>query len=794
MRIGCDNEPTAEALAHALEAKRSGVHWMARCPAHEDRTPSLSISRGRNGRTLVLCHAHCPQTAVLDALRDRNLWPPPKTNGRDRMNGSRRIVATYEYLDEAGTLLYQVCRYAPKDFRQRRTPGPDDPPHKIRDGWVWSVQGVRVVPYKLPELLEAIANQHPVYIVEGEKDTDNLTKLNIAATCNAGGVGKWRHEHALFLTGADVILIPDNDDAGRVHMQAVARSLAGIANRIRVVDLPNLPAKGDVSDWIAAGGTAERLWNLTEDRQDWQPDGSTVDPEEEPSTREISDSALARGFAKLHENNLRFVAFWGRWMRFDGERWVVDETRHAFDLVHDYCRDAAARTPVEKKRDQLKAARKVAAVHTLAQADRRLAAAADAWDPDVDVFNEERRKDLVATINLATGERSKPRPQDYITKTAGTHSDPNMPTPLWTAFLQRVTHGDGELQAYLQRVCGYCLTGRIQEHVLFFLYGTGANGKTVFINTISGIMGEYAITAPMDLFMATRNEQHPTGLAYLRAARLVVATETDAGERWSEAKIKRLTGGDKITARFMRGDFFEYAPQFKIMIAGNHVPALRTVDEAMRRRIHLIPFTVTIPPEQRDKHLPEKLKAEWPGILAWCVAGCALWRARGLAPPTAVTAATAAYLQAEDSFAQWLDECCERKDFALETTDELYASFKAWLEKAGEVPPSMKRFSMMMAEHKFEKDLHPKTRKSCFKGVRLLRPNYTEDPRSGRWLSLSAKGFEGICLFWTYSSNGFPAPLMSISIHSFETLLYIHKGNPFGSLRPSGNRDFCSAP
>lgn len=335
------------------------------------------------------------------------------------------------------------------------------------------------------------------------------------------------------------------------------------------------------------------------------------------------------------------------------------------------------------------------------------------------------------TLNLLTGERYTPRPEDCITKIAGTWYGRDVETPLWNGFLDRVTNGDKDLRNYLKRVCGYCLTGDTREHVLFFLYGTGANGKTVFINTIAGILGEYAVTAPMDLFLATRNEQHPTGLAHLRAARLVVATETDGGGHWSEAKIKRLTGGDKIAARYMRGDFFEYTPQFKIMIAGNHVPALRHVDEAIRRRLHLIPFTVTIPPKERDDRLLKKLKPEWPGILAWAVGGSLEWRKHRLCPPEAVTRATTDYLETEDSFAQWLDECCERMEWAFEPTAKLYASFRIWSEKTGEHPPTMKRFVTTMQERGIDPKRQGGTGQRGFEGVRLKRQDYSDDPRFG---------------------------------------------------------------
>ena len=172
--------------------------------------------------------------------------------------------------------------------------------------------------------------------------------------------------------------------------------------------------------------------------------------------------------------------------------------------------------------------------------------------------------------------------------------------PIWLQFLAEITGGDQNLQDFLQRMFGYALTGVTTEHALFFLYGTGGNGKSVFINTISGILAEYHKPAPIETFTASQSERHPTDLAGLRGARCVTAVETEEGRRWAESKIKALTGGDRISARFMRQDFFEYVPQFKLIIAGNHKPGLSSVDEAIRRRFNLIPFTVTIPPEKRD--------------------------------------------------------------------------------------------------------------------------------------------------------------------------------------------------
>jgi putative DNA primase/helicase len=255
---------------------------------------------------------------------------------------------------------------------------------------------------------------------------------------------------------------------------------------------------------------------------------------------------------------------------------------------------------------------------------------------------------------------------------------PSGSCPLFLEFLATITDCNADLIGYLQRALGYTLTGDIREHAMFFLYGTGANGKSVLVSTISGILGNYHKTAPIETFTVTGVPSHPTDLAGLMGARLVAAVETEEGRRWAESKIKALTGGDQISARFMRQDFFEFTPCFKLVIARNHKPGLRSVDEAIRRRLHLVPFAVTIPPENRDKDLASKLKAEWPGILQWMIEGCLEWQARGLNPPKAVTDATTAYLEAEDAISTWIDDRCELKASYWTSSAALFASWKSW--------------------------------------------------------------------------------------------------------------------
>ena len=288
----------------------------------------------------------------------------------------------------------------------------------------------------------------------------------------------------------------------------------------------------------------------------------------------------------------------------------------------------------------------------------------------------------MATFDLGTGKSYAPRPSDYITKvTACPCAPPGTPHPVWTAFLERVAL-DPELRAFLQRFIGYCLTGLTSEHKFVFSYGTGANGKSTFINTIAAILGDYATVADVGTFIAAATERHPTDVAKLHGYRLVVAQETEKGRRWDETKIKTMTGGDKMTARFMRCDFFDFVPKFKLWIVGNHKPRLDNVDEAMRRRMLLVPFMVQIPAEERDPDLSAKLKAEWPAILRWALDGCAEWQRIGLAAPKIVTDATDEYFDDQDLIKQWIeDRLQDGGPSAFTPLSQLFAAWKLWCDE-----------------------------------------------------------------------------------------------------------------
>ena len=288
----------------------------------------------------------------------------------------------------------------------------------------------------------------------------------------------------------------------------------------------------------------------------------------------------------------------------------------------------------------------------------------------------------------------------FVTKSTSVAPAPGAPAA-WLAFLDEATGGDTEFQRYLKQICGYCLTGDTSEHALFFIYGPGGNGKSVFLNTITAIMGSYAITAPVDIFLSGKVDRHPTELAMLRGARLVAVSETEEGRPWKESLVKQLTGGDRVTARFLYKEFFSYNPQFKLVIIGNHKPRLLNVDEAMRRRLHILPFTHT--PANPDKHLEEKLRAEYPQILSWMIEGMKDWKANGLCTPAVVRSATDEYFASQDLFGQWLDENCEMIPGQDTAATVLFNNWKFFAEKRGEHPGSMPGFADNLTKRGFTK-------------------------------------------------------------------------------------------
>lgn len=406
---------------------------------------------------------------------------------------------------------------------------------------------------------------------------------------------------------------------------------------------------------------------------------------------EVSEDTIALAFTARHGGTLLFDNNVGCWFRWTGAFWEMDETNLAFDYAR-----ALARTHGAGERALGRAAT-AAGVERFARADRTHSVTSSIWDCDPLLLGTPG-----GTVDLKTGVMRAPNPDDRITKQTGVAPDRGDPVR-WLQFLDESLDGDRDLIEFLQLWSGYCLTGLTSAHALLFIYGPGGNGKSVFLNTLLNILGTYGAVAAMETFTASRNDRHSTELAMLRGARLVTASETEEGRAWAEAKIKSMTGGDPITARFMRQDNFTFRPQFKLTIAGNHAPSLRTVDEAMRRRFNIAPFILK--PANPDHQLEEKLKAEYPQILAWMIRGARNFLASGLTRPAAVAAATDEYFSEQDVFGQWFEERCEVTQGRILICADAYADWSIFARSHGEEPGSLKSFGMHMGRKGFKSAL-----------------------------------------------------------------------------------------
>ena len=729
-----------EQLARAIGAKPDGRDF--HCPgsghANGDRDGSLSINR-KDGRTVAYCHG-CglkatpvqvagqiwgvtPNDAAKRLVSELGITTAVQANGTHG-SGLGELVATYDYTDEQGEYLFSARRFAfPKDFRQGRRQGPG--------GWAHGIKDVRRVLYRLPEVVEGVTANLWILVVEGEKDADALAQRELIGTCSPMGAGKWKREYSESLRGARVCILPDNDDPGRKHGQAVGQALHGIASEVRVLELPGVPDKGgDVSDWFGAGGTTEEFQQLVRDAPVWEPKVATVVATSSQEGRHLTDLGNAERLVRLHGDRIRYVREWGTWLVWDGTRWAKDRTGEVERLAQATVRemhkealglkDRAQSEGLSKHAYQSEREARIKSMVSLGRVMDGIPLVPEDLDSDPWLFNV-----LNGTIDLRTGTLQKHRQADGITKLAPVKFNPDARAKRWYAFLREVMGRNQDLVRFIQRAVGYSLTGTTTEHVLLFLYGQGQNGKTTLLKLLLDAFGDYGKQSEPELLLRKRGDAHPTGVADLQGSRLVATSEIDAGRHMAESLLKSLTGGDRITARFMRQNFFEFEPSHTIWLAANHRPVIKGTDVAIWRRIKLIPFDVVIPEQDRDSDLPEKLKAELPGILAWAVRGCLEWRKKGLAAPAEVTAATQSYRDDMDVVGEFIAEHCVLELNVTVSATKLYEKYKEWAEAAGERKLTQKNFGLRIAERGFEKEKNSKTRRWMYVGIGLGTPSET---------------------------------------------------------------------
>ncbi len=488
-----------------------------------------------------------------------------------------------------------------------------------------------------------------------------------------------------------VTIFADHDESGTGLRAALrlSRRLKAEGRKVRIALPPD--ADTDANDILHIKGLC--ALQAAFDTEWREPEPPDIEPAEA-----ANEDAIADAFSRRHAHHLRYDHHRGRWYIWDDAHWKHEETGLALHWAREECRRAVESQMLgDNDAAKLLRAGTAASVVRFAQSDRRHAVTSAIWDPDQFVLGTPG-----GTVDLRTGDLRPAERADYITRLTAVAPSLAADCPTWRGFLDDATQGDAGLVRFLQQIAGYCLTGDTREHALFFIYGPGGNGKSVFLNTLNGILAAYAETAVMDAFTASAHDKHSTDIAMLQGARLVSVSETEEGRAWAETRVKQLTGGDKVTARFMRQDNFTFIPRFKLVIVGNHKPVLTNVDDAAKRRFNIIPFTRK--PPRPDKELEVRLRTEWPGILRWMIEGCLDWQEHGLVRPAIVSDATAEYFDDQDTFGQWLEECCLLDKREFETTAKLFQSWKAFAERQGDRPGTAKAFGANLTRRGFEAD------------------------------------------------------------------------------------------
>ncbi|MCH7791335.1 MAG: bifunctional DNA primase/polymerase [Planctomycetes bacterium] len=429
-----------------------------------------------------------------------------------------------------------------------------------------------------------------------------------------------------------------------------------------------------------------------------------------PATFTHDQTGNAERFAATFGGRFRYCFDQGRWFEFVGTHWrhdMADARSECFkQITRDMRREAADMEPGDVQKSlwkHAKVSRSASGIRgslACAQYEQPFPIAAAEFDADPLLLNCAN-----GTVDLRTGELREHQRADLITELAPVEYKPEAGAPIFVAFLERIFRGHPDVGAYMQRAIGYAACGVISEHALFVLYGTGANGKSTLMDAVAAALGDYAGKAEPDLLIASRNGSHPTGVADLCGLRLAVCSESNGGRRFDEQRVKDLTGERTIKARFMRQDFFAFPATHTLFLATNHKPEIRGTDHAIWRRVKLIPFTETIGDDERDPDLPEKLKSELPGILAWIVRGAVEWKRDGLNDPEEVKAAVAAYRAAEDVVGRWVDERCLTKvPGNTERSQRAYDDYREFCERQGEEPLKTRGFAEELVRRDFVKD------------------------------------------------------------------------------------------
>lgn len=710
------------------DAKREGENqWIARCPSHTDSKPSLSLGVGNDGRVLLHCHAGCEIATIIQdlGLDMSDLFPRDSSPGA---NGQRQIVKTYDYRDTFGILLFQVVRYSPKDFRQRKPVG--------ADGWEWNVEGCERVLYRLQELTRA-PDHAMVYVCEGEKDADRLAAEGMIATTNPGGAGKWKHTDDTPLHGRHIAITPHNDESGRKHAQDAASRLHGKAASVRIVELPGLPKHGDVSDWLDAGNDPADLDQLAAQSPEWQPDGN-IEPDATPppataapnpecelvvnSTETIIERAdpipLAEDFIDAHhrdtEGRLLLRRHRADFYSFAGACYqpLTDEAIDSAIYRHlEQCSTVQRDNSGAPKVDELGNPKlrpitpKSAIVREVRLAlPSREVLLNDCTDPPCWLVARDNL-DLAKIVpcrngllDLSTRTLHPLTPELFSTHALPFDYDPDAPDPIaWLAFLDQIWETDLEAWQTLQMWFGYCLCADTRQHKIMLIVGPPRSGKGTIGRILTALLGSMNVGGPSLSSLAMN-----FGLQGLLGKPLGIISDARLSGRADQAavieRLLSISGEDLVPVDRKHKPSLSVRLPTRLMLLTNELPRLADPSGATASRFIVLTLTESWLGKE-DHELTDKLLAELPGILNWAIDGWAELQKRGrFIQPKSSAEAVQELEDLSSPMGAFLRDRCDVGPGCSIERDALFAEWKRWCNSQGRDHPGTKAT--------FGRDLH----------------------------------------------------------------------------------------
>ncbi len=732
------------------------------CPAHPDKEASLSINYNREkGATGIYCHAGCDIEDILNrvGLKQSDLFDEPLQQSRLK-DKSNNIEAVYKYTDEKGKVIFEKIRFRPKKFSQRRYVG-DAVVWGLEAGTyyetfngsnAWSMkaretvsrefEGIEPVVYNLPGIKRAFKNEEPVFVVEGEKDADNLIKIELTATTSFDGASKskqkqkWRESYNKYFEGVDVVLIPDNDEPGKAHMTAIAKSLWNVANSIKILNLPNLEEKEDTTDWLDYGGTKEKLLQLVENTEAWDP---SLEPEDVSLLfYNFSDVGNSERFIAMYNKIVRYNPVRKKWLIWSGKHWRMDFDGRIESLARKTVKTLQKQglEIKEIKEDDIELKKEIRKFVLRSENDARIRAIVNQAKTESNIVIREMDRNPYllnlknGTLNLKTGKLQEHNRKDFITKLVDIKYEAKAKCPNWTEFINKIFLGNTELIEYIQKSLGYSLTGDANLQCFYLLHGQGSNGKGTFMKAVLTILGDYAAVLKGSSLMERVGDEGARGdLAKLEGKYFVCVNELEDGKSFDEALVKSLSSGadEAIPVRRMYEEEFDLHPTFKMWMTTNKLPKIKGTDNGIWRRVRKIPFEYNFEnDEDKDEHFFEnKLLPEISGILNWAIEGCMKWQKEGMHVPDIVKYAIEDYKNDMDVIQRFIEECCIVSETCKVKRANLYEAYCLWCKENKEYTLSSRKLNKKLTEKNFQE---AKTMGIYYwKGIGLSTNEYKEN-------------------------------------------------------------------